>query len=158
MSIESKLSGHWTDEQIIDYLYGIGPEDNHLAICQECHARMAAMQTRRQALEEMRGDTGDVSFSFLAAQRRKIYSRLEQPVPWWSSRRALRWASGAAALVVVGGGLSILEQQHSVEFRHASLPTASLRDSDAQLAEEVSSLATSPEPFATAPLKALFAE
>ena len=31
MSVESNVSGHWTDEQLIAHLYGIGPEDRHLA-------------------------------------------------------------------------------------------------------------------------------
>ena len=29
MSVESNVSGHWTDEQLIAHLYGIGPEDRH---------------------------------------------------------------------------------------------------------------------------------
>ncbi len=30
MNIESNLSGHWTDEQLIEHLYGIGPAGKHI--------------------------------------------------------------------------------------------------------------------------------
>jgi hypothetical protein len=158
MGIGPKLSGHWTDEQMIDHLYGIGPEDNHLSTCQDCHGRVAAIQARRQSLESTRDVGDEISFSFLATQRRQIYARLEQPASWPASRRALRWASAAAALVVVGGGLTFFEQERTTGVRTSSVQTAGLRESDAQLAEDVSSLANAVEPSATGPLQALFAE
>jgi hypothetical protein len=81
MSIGSNLSGHWTDEELVNSLYGVGPESNHLEGCADCQARLADMRANRTSLEIAE----DISFDFLAAQRRAIYQRLEQPVRWWSS-------------------------------------------------------------------------
>ncbi len=158
MSIGSKLSGHWTDEQMIDYLYGIGPEDNHLAACKECADRLTVLVSNRSAVEESAGE--GLHSDFLAAQRRKIYARIDERSSWWSSQRLWRWASAAAAVTVVGGGLAVLEQTQSLDLVHHVEQKAQISSkiSDDQLADEVSLLADTPEPQPTAPLQALFAE
>ena len=160
MSIGSKLSGHWTDEQMIDHLYGIGPEDNHLAGCEECTGRLSVMVANRSAVEETVSAGDGLTSDFLAAQRRKIYARIDQRSKWSSGRSIWRWASAAAAITVVGGGLAVLDQTHSLDLvRHVDQKAqVSSRISDTQLADEVSLLADSPEPQPTAPLQALFSE
>ena len=147
--MESKVSGHWTDEQLIEHLYGVGCEDPHLHACAACQARLSSMQAQRQALDGAASHE-DVSFEFLAAQRRKIYAMLTEPRRFWSDGQLRRWASAAATILILGGGLLVYEdhKQQSVDNKI----------SDAQLAREVSSMAQESEPQATAPLQALFEE
>jgi hypothetical protein len=147
--MESKVSGHWTDQQLIEHLYGVGAEDRHLNGCAECQGRLNSMQARRQAVDRTAPE-GDVSFDFLAAQRRKIYARLTEPRRFWSQGQLRRWASAAATILVLGGGLLVYE-----DHKQQSMDN---KISDAQLAQEVSSMAQESEPQPTAPLQALFEE
>jgi hypothetical protein len=147
MNVESKLSGHWTDDELIASLYGVGPEDLHLASCADCRARLKVMESQRQLVAQ----EPELSFDFLAAQRRRIYARLTDPVRWWKSYSLPRWASVATALLILGGSVAFYEQnQNGV--------TVSNQMSDAQLAQDVSQMAQDSEPQSTAPLQALFVE
>ncbi len=148
--MESKVSGHWTDGQLIEYLYGLSQQDDHFPGCAHCQARVAWMQANRQAVELNHASQDDVSYDLLAAQRRKIYARLTQPMRWWSPAQFPRWASAAATIIVLGGGLLVYEQKHA--------QVSADKVSDAQLAQEVSSMAQDSEPQATAPLQELFDE
>jgi hypothetical protein len=160
MGIASKLSGHWTDGQMIDHLYGVGPEDDHLAACEQCSARLSTLEANRRRVEENAPAGDELSSDFLAAQRRKIYARMEQRGGWRSRGQVFRWASAAAAITVVGGGLAVLQETHPVSILSPSgqAQKASAQVSDAQLAEEVSVLADNSEPQPTQPLQALFSE
>lgn len=151
MSIESKVSGHWTDEQLIAHLYGVGPPERHIENCADCQARLLGMQSQRQAAEELGASPVDVSFEFLAVQRRKIYEKITESTRWWSHLQLRRWASAAAGLAVIAGGLLIVEHDR----RPRGMPN---NISDAQLAQDVSRMAENPESPATAPLQALFEE
>ncbi len=155
MNIESKLSGHWTDEELINHLYGVGPDNGHFGECRECQQRFLVMQSVRRSIEQHEVVDDEISFEFLAAQRRAIYARLEKPVRWWSGLHARRWASAAAAVAVIGGGLAMFEEAHPFGSRQ---PVAATKISDAQLASEVSQIADSGEPQPTAPLQGLFEE
>lgn len=143
------MTPHWTDEQLIAHLYGAGPEDAHLESCLECQARVSRMQARRQAVEG-ESNTNQVSFDLLAAQRRKIYAAIEQPVAWWSHTQIRRWGSALAGLTILAGGLLMYESHRK--------PAPSEGIPDTQLAQEVGRIAADPEPPATAPLQALFEE
>ena len=144
MDIESRLSGHWTDDQLIEHLYGVGPEDGHLQICGECQARLSAAQSVRLRLEtDLASDSEPAGYDFLMAQRRRIYARLNEPAKSWTGR----WAPALAMLVALAGGLVIYDHGFRQE-----------RVSDAQLAREVSCMASDSEPPSTAPLHALFEE
>jgi anti-sigma factor RsiW len=149
MSNKSVPLRHWTDDELIDHLYGIGPEDSHLAACADCRARLLRMEARREALNS--ATEGDVSHDFLAAQRRSIYARITQPVRWWQQLHLRRWASALATVSLLAAGLVYYQ---SVQRQHE------LREqlSDAELAQEVSSMAQDPEPSPTAPLQGLFEE
>jgi hypothetical protein len=150
MSIESKLSGHWTDEEMIGYLYGVGPENGHLEHCVECQGRLSAMQVQRQALDRATADNDGVSFDFLAAQRRAIYQRLEQPVRWWSLAYVRRVAAGIAAAVVLSGSAYMYQQNRSMEM-------ARERAEDAKLLQEVTAMASMDSGAeSTEPLQGLF--
>jgi hypothetical protein len=145
MNIVSAQSNHWTDDQLVDHLYGVGPVDAHLNECPNCLSRLAAMQARRGqvSIEET------VTDQFLAAQRRSIYARLSEPHHWWNDIPARRWAAAAAMFSVLAGSAA-LYQDHRHEL-------AEVR-ADAQLAQDVSQLSFESEPPATAPLKGLFIE
>jgi hypothetical protein len=87
----------------------------------------------------------EVSSEFLAAQRRSIYRRLDEPQRKWI---AMRWAvSLAMLLLVVAGGLSL-------ERRHKTAPAIS----DEQLFSDLSAMEQSNEPKAIQPIHGLFRE
>jgi hypothetical protein len=151
MSIESKASGHWTDDELIEHQYGLRPEDGHLAACTVCQKHLRSMQSARQAVELSSSDY-DVSFEFLAAQRRQIYARITERLHWWSQFPIRRWASAAATLSVLGGAFVL----HQARIAQRSATDAKV--SDVQLAREVSGMADDAEPPPTAPLQALFEE
>jgi hypothetical protein len=145
MRIESTQSGHWTDDQLIDHLYGLGPNDGHLSNCGECSTRLQTMQARRRQVsaDEV------VSDSFLAAQRRSIYARLSKPQRWWHEFSMMKVAAAAAMVLVLGGTAAVYEN-HQRELAESR--------ADAQLAQDVSQMSFESEPQATAPLKGLFVE
>jgi hypothetical protein len=151
MSIESKLSGHWTDDELIQHLYGVGPGNGHIDFCRECQARLSAAQAHRQMLELSSSAEEAVNYDFLTAQRRTIYAKLTGRTSWRSAIFARRWASAAATFLVLGGSVLFYEQKH----RH---DLANDRVSDAELAQDVSQMAQDSEPQPTAPLQGLFEE
>jgi hypothetical protein len=133
------MSGHLTDDQLIDRLYGIA-SDSHAENCSECSLRLNQLCERRGELSA----PPSVSNSFLAAQRRQIYSRLGQPLP---SR--MRWAPAAlAAACLLIAGMFV--------YRPVAAPPAHTDVADAQLFSEVYSMEESTEPIAAAPIHALF--
>jgi hypothetical protein len=145
MRIASAKSEHWTDDQLIDHLYGVGPAGGHLPACAECQARFAAIEARRQRL----GADDAVDEAFLAAQRRAIYARLEQPRRWWQPWPLGRFAAAAALTILLAGSMT-LYRNHQRELAESR--------ADAQLAQDVSQLSFESESPATAPLKGLFVE
>lgn len=150
MNIGSKVSGHWTDEQLIGHLYGVGPVDSHIDRCASCLARLSIMRSRRAAIEQSSSEPAQ-DFEFFAAQRRRIYRRIAEPAHWWQSAQLKAWASAAAGLLVFAGGLLFVEN-------HRSPQPAAPAISDAQLAQDVGRMAEDSEPLPTAPLQALFEE
>lgn len=146
----SNVSGHWTDEQLIEYLYGVGPENAHVDACTDCQARLAAMEVNRET--DLSRCDGEIAFEFLAAQRRKIYARLTTPATRrWTQLQPRRLAATAATLAVLGGGLFLYEEHQKQQMIDNKL-------SDAQLAQQVSNMAEEAEAQPTAPLQALFEE
>ena len=156
MNIGSRSNSHWTDEQVIEHLYGVGPEDRHLVSCVKCRDRVAVVQARWRSIEEGTGD--EVSFEFLAAQRRKVYARLADQVGWRRMFQARRWAPAAMALFVIGAGLAVFEETHPLGLGGPHGQVVNSNISDADLASEVGGFADGSEPTATAPLQALFEE
>lgn len=131
---------HWSDDELIDELYGVGPGDGHLGECEEC-------QTRRQRLQAARERTLEpvaVSEEFLSRQRRAFHQRLEK------RERAARWyrlapaALATAAVVVLAVAL----------YRPAPAPVA--EPNDAQLFAESYSMVASDEPEAVQWVHGLF--
>lgn len=146
------MSGHWTDEQLIQHLYGVGPEDGHINDCGICRERLLAMEEARRAVETESYPADEPRFEVLAAQRRSIYSRIEnQPggADFSLPRLVRRWAAAGAMVLLLGGGAVLYKQNRQHQIVQNKL-------SDAQLAQEVSQLAQNYEPSATAPLQGLF--
>ena len=133
------MNGHHLQvDQLIDQIYGL--EDHaHLRLCAECAARWRATQARRKEL----APSDPVSNEFLAAQRRTIYARLEQPAP-----RRLRWLPALAA----AGVLAIM----ALVYKPSAPPVVRPDPGDAQLFSEVYSMEQSTEPAAAAPIHELF--
>ncbi len=151
MNIKSNLSGHWTDEQLIQHLYGIGPEGNHIEECRDCRDRLSAMLAARQLVEAGASPSEQVPFDLLAAQRRGIYSRIARISSQRVGLQLRRWAAAAATVFLLGGGVLLWEQNQTRQV-------VQNRESDAQLAQEVSRMAQDSEPSPTAPLQGLFDE
>lgn len=151
MSIESRLSGHWTDDQIVDHIYGIGPADGHIDNCRECAGRFLAFQQHRFSVESVAPPQEALSDDFIAAQRRAVYARISEPRTLWSLLPFRRLASAAATVIVLTGAFMFYQDREAREVARAQV-------SDAQLAQEVSQMAVDGEPQSTAPLKALFVE
>lgn len=91
----------------------------------------------------------EVSPEFLAAQRRSIYRRLDEPGRHWHS---MRWAlSLAMLLLMVAGGLTL-------ERRHKTAPGGAATISDDQLFSDLSAMEQTNEPKAIQPMHGLFQE
>ncbi len=149
--MESKSPDHWTDDQLIAYLYGVGPENRHVDVCADCEARLSRMQSVRQSCT-----AEEISPDFLAAQRRSIYAQLTQSETWFAKNgftalRWRRWAPAGAASLLLGAGVFWYQERESRQVYNNSL-------SDAQLAQDVSTMSQNTEAQPTAPLQALFEE
>jgi hypothetical protein len=140
---------HWTEDELIAHLYGIGPEDGHIKECSDCSSRLRSMQDARGLSEAAATEAIEPSFEFLAAQRRRIYERLSKPA---RSTFAWRYASAVATTLAIAGGVLFFEQQHGNNSRPMVKPA------DTQLVEDVGRVAMNPEPAPLAPLQALFEE
>lgn len=148
--MQSNVSGHWTDEQLILQMYGaVSTADaQHLDDCLVCRSRLETMEASRAAAAAHSADE-DISPAFLQEQRRRIYERLERPQSRWQTMALWRWASAGTAAAALAGGLVMFTAQH---------PGARVESkvSDAELAQEVSCLSLDAEAKPAAPLKALF--
>lgn len=141
-----RTARHWTEDELLAHLYGIGPEDGHVKNCGECAERLRVMEEAR-SIREAAADSAEPGFDFLAAQRRRIYQRLAAP------RRSFLWRFGPAlaASVVLVLGLAIIDGQRQSQNANAAL-------TDAQLVEYVGSAAMTSEPAPVAPIEGLFQE
>jgi len=141
------MSGHehLSEDALLDAVYGIAGIDAeaHLNGCAECGRRFHEWQERRTAAVE----TVEIPVEFLAAQRKKIYERIEQP-----SRMQWLWAPGLAAACALAIGLFVYHPAaQKPQQKRAEI-------SDAQLFGDVYSMEQSLEPAAAAPARALFEE
>jgi hypothetical protein len=91
----------------------------------------------------------EVSPEFLAAQRRSIYRRLDEPGRHWHS---MRWALSLAMLLLMVAGELTLER------RHKTAPGAPAAISDDQLFSDLSAMEQANEPKAIQPMHGLFQE
>lgn len=147
---------HWSDEELIHHLYGIGPADRHVSGCPECRGRLDAMQASRREIEAGYRPEDALPHEWLAAQRRSIYQRLDKAArPWWASP-GRGWASAALALVLLGGGITVYRDPQLLQSHPPVKQSERPKVSDAELANQVSQIADNSEPSPAAPLEALF--
>ncbi len=104
------MSGHehLSEDALLDAVYGIAGSDAeaHLRRCADCAQRLHEWQEKRAAAAA----SVEIPSEFLAAQRRKIYERIERP-----SRKHWLWAPGLAAACALAVGIFVYHpapQQH----------------------------------------------
>lgn len=134
---------HLSDDALLDAWYGLADNEPHLRECAICAQRLHEWRQKRESLAA--AADGGVSSDFLAAQRRKIYERLERPEP-----KRLRWAPALAMACLVAVGVLV--------YHPATPPAPQQRAdvSDSQLFSDAYSMDQSLEPSAAAPIHALF--
>jgi hypothetical protein len=132
------MSGkHWTDDELLEHLYGLRSGDRHIEACGECSARARVVAEKRVAIAE----PPDIPHDLLEAQRRSIYKRLGSSVRVW---HPLRWAIPAAAMAALALGLTLYRGNEPQHPR-----------GDDQFFADLSSLDQNPAPRAVQPIQAL---
>ena len=138
---------HWTQEELVAGLFGLEPEDRHLAACPECRRRLDSMRQRRDTLAA--AIEGRVSGERLAAQRLAIRSRIGNRNRKFNPFLVPTFA--AAALIALTVFISL---------RPTTAPEQQVRGAAAgdEVLEEAYRMSTSLEPAALIPVQALFEE
>lgn len=132
---------HWSDEEILTGLYGVGPADGHPNECADCRRRWESMRLRREAL---RVPEPEMSEAFFASQRRAIIARTEGR-PRSSGFQLVPWLAAVVLLFLA-----------IVTNRPAPVSKPAPEQSDAQLFEDVFAVVSSSEPRAVEPVHSLF--
>jgi hypothetical protein len=135
------MAKHWSDDELIARLYGVGPQDGHLDGCAECADRWRALAAARARVVQPPA----LPEEFVAGQRRAVYQRLGSPA---RSRGLLPFASAMATAAIIL--LAVLL------YRPAPAPQPAVVASDAELYSDVYSMVQSSEPKAAEPIHALF--
>lgn len=136
---------HWTDEELIGRLYGLGESGG--TACPECEARLAELEQRRMAVRQAPASNARWE-ERLRRQRQAVWARVENPRRSWLWKLAP--AGAMALMVVVGVAL------------HAPAPVAPVTQvamaSDAQFFNEIASMVNEDGPRTTETMKGLFPE
>ena len=142
---------HWSDDQLLQRLYGVGPEDWHLDNCPECRKRWEVLVERRRTIPS----PVEVNASFMALQRNRIHERLKPLAPLLFRLRPVALLSCLAVISLAAVLLRTMPQQ-----RLAPQPVAQQQaaNSDAQLLADIYSVLESREPSPVRTLHALFEE
>ncbi|MBK9167333.1 MAG: hypothetical protein IPM24_07685 [Bryobacterales bacterium] len=134
-------NGHWNQDELIAWLYGVGPEDGHLDSCGECRAKAERLQSR---MTEARMAEPDVHPAFLARQRRSVLDRIAGGAP-----SPARWLATAAVAAMLLMAVALQSPSPQPEALTAS-------SADTELFEDVFNTVAWAEPEAVAPLYGLF--
>ena len=134
---------HWSDEQLVAHLHGVGPEDGHLEECPLCAGRWETILLRHKSL---RPAGIEVSEDYLAAQRRAIGARLGEKRHYWPK-------------VLVPVLATLLLTTIVIVYRPvpATVPVVE-KVSDSQLFDDVFRRVSGTEPTAMGPIRSLFEE
>lgn len=143
---------HWTDDELLDHVYGVGPADGHDLECAECRERIAAMHARRAARVGAPPDEAPwMPEEFLRVQREAIAQRVAagpaRELSWW---RPPVWA---AVMVVAAMTLSWPQPAREKLTAGGAVP-----NSDAGMYLEIYQTISTEEPRALAPMHSLFEE
>jgi hypothetical protein len=134
---------HWEDHELIERLYGLGPEDGHLDECEHCAGRMSALLSARERAVEPPA----VSEEWMARQRLAIRRALAAPAV---RRGWLPYVSAVATTAVLLVAVLL--------YRPAPAPETNGLPTDAEIFADAYSMARSSEPLAAEPMHALFEE
>ncbi len=150
------MSGHehLSEDVLLDAVYGIAGNDAeaHLRRCADCAQRLQECHEKRAATLANVEIPGD----FLAAQRRKIYDRIERP-----SRKYWLWGPGLAAACALAVGAFVYHPAMESVLQSPApqqQPAQRADISDAQFFRDIYSMEQTVEPAAAAPAHALFEE
>lgn len=146
---------HWTKDELLDHLYGVGPADGHDVECGECRQRLADMQSQRAARAGAPGaprtEEPWIPEEFLRAQREAIARRVagghSREHSWW---RPPVWA---AVMVAIAMALSWPQPR-----REKLTAGGNALKSDAGMYLEIYQTISTEEPRALAPMHSLFEE
>ena len=127
---------HWSNDDVLEHLYGLKAADGHFNSCADCAARVQEAAALRARVTT----PPDISHEFLAAQRRRIHERLEFPLRTW---HPWRWAVPFVAMLAVALSLTLWRS-----------PARSHSEDDRFFAE-IEAVAQNPTPRAVQPLEAL---
>src|SRR5271165_2284038 len=99
------MNRHLTNDELLHRLYGLGEAEGetnlHLRECAGCAERWRAYERRRAETAGALDLSSDASSEYLAAQRRRIYARLEER----PGGMHVRWAPAVAAGFLLAAGL-----------------------------------------------------
>lgn len=157
------MKPHLSNAELLDRLYGLGEAEGetarHLGECEECARRMQAFESRRAEAAADSRFSAQASHQMLAAQRRAVYARLEEPAKPYGP-----WAPAAlAAGLVLAVGVFLYHPSrpaprpvtHTASAFHP-IPATRAEMTDEQLFSVVYSMEETDEPQAAAPIHALF--
>ena len=139
---------HWSEDELLDQLYGVGPDDNHLSGCAECTARLRMLEAQRTVVTTNHEAT-PVDAALLVRQRTAVMDRIEQSTDssgFWRMTTAF----AAAAAMIVGFAIYQPPLPKPVVTQTAS--------SDTQFFSEIYSEVEQTEPRAVKPMRRLFQE
>jgi hypothetical protein len=142
-------SKHPSEDELLDRLYGVGPEDNHLKVCAECGERWQALLASRRAVVDRAESSVEVESVQLSRQRAAVMDRIKHANPSFFSWRVVTAFAGASAMVL---GFVVYHPQRPKE---TPVQTAS---SDSQFFSEIYSEMEQTEPRAVKPIHRLFQE
>ncbi|MCC6368971.1 MAG: hypothetical protein IT165_36070 [Bryobacterales bacterium] len=133
------MASHWTEDDFLNALYEVGPDDGHPAECPACRARLEEYRATRRAITT----PPEIPPSLLAGQRRQIQTAIiSRSIP-----PLLKWTPAAATVAIV---LAL------ALWKTPSTPPPS--KTDAQLMTEIYQTVYTSEPAAFQPVHGLFTE
>ncbi len=135
---------HWTDDELVARLYGIGPQNGHLDGCPSCAGRFEEISQKHRSF---RPAEVDLSEEWLAAQRRAIYGQLGE-----RKRSFPRVLVPVLATLLLAFAIIVYRPART----HVAPPAN--RVSDSQLFEDVFRSVSDPSPSAVGPIRSLFEE
>lgn len=130
----------WTEQDLIDRLYGIETAPPEVTAVWEAGPEYRAAWQRVQARHALKPAMPEPDW---AAQRRRIYERLEHPPVSWT-----KWLSAGLATAALAGVLLV--------NRPGGSRVAPDEISDTQLFQEIAVIEQTAEPRAAAPVRELF--